>query len=67
MPDAYDPRSAVQEFAPGCLLTRDIEAALFAQWASNGHQPLTSDQVIAITGTPPAFPSTMVWVDPNFS
>lgn len=50
----YDPRNALVDFAPGVVLTREIEAALVAQYAANGNQPLSSGQVLAITGPLPA-------------
>jgi hypothetical protein len=55
----YDPRSALYAFAPGLIMTRELEASLVAQYATNGYTPLTESQVLAITGPLPAFPSTI--------
>jgi hypothetical protein len=57
--DFYDVHTPLMRKAPGVLMTREIEAALLAQYAANGYTPLTTDQVLAITGTPPAYPSGM--------
>lgn len=57
---SYDPRSALFAFAPGVLMTREIEASLLAQYTANAFTPLTSAQVLAITGPLPVFPSTIV-------
>lgn len=51
---SYDPRSALYAFAPGVVMTREIEAALVAQYVSNAGAALTSSQVLAITGPLPA-------------
>jgi hypothetical protein len=56
---SYDPRSALYQYAPGVVLTRAIEDAIIAQFIANGNAPLTQGQVLAITGTPPTFPSTI--------
>lgn len=58
----YDPRAALYAFAPGVTMTRDLEAALVAQYASNNFQPLTFGQVLAITGPLPPFPSTIPYL-----
>jgi hypothetical protein len=63
----YDPRSALYAFAPGVLLTRELEAALVAQYASNNYTPLTQGQVLAITGPLPPFPSTLPWINPELA
>lgn len=55
----YNILTALEQFAPGVVLTRDIDAALGAQYAANGYTPLTSVQVLAIVGPLPAFPSGM--------
>lgn len=55
----YDPRGALSQYAPGVLLTRELEQSLVAQYATNGYTPLTEGQVLAITGPLPAFPSTI--------
>jgi hypothetical protein len=55
----YDPRSALPAFAPGVVMTRDLEASLLAQFQSNNGAELTSAQVLAITGPLPVFPSTI--------
>jgi hypothetical protein len=55
--DHYDVHTALLQYAPGFVMTRDLEAALLAQYAANGYTPLTQGQVLAITGTPPAFPT----------
>jgi hypothetical protein len=61
----YDPRGALYAFAPGVLLTREIEAALVARYAANGNAPLTRDQVLAITGPLPVFPATIPYFCPG--
>lgn len=53
----YDPRSAFYLYAPGLLLTRDLEQAIVAQYAANNFTPLTQAQVLAITGPLPAYPT----------
>jgi hypothetical protein len=55
----YDPRDALYAFAPGMVMTRALEASLVAQYAANNYTPLTSAQVLAITGPLPIFPSTI--------
>lgn len=55
--ETYDIHTPLLQFAPGVVMTRDIETALLAQYAANGYTPLTQAQVLAITGTPPAFPT----------
>lgn len=55
----YDPRDALYAFAPGLIMTRDLEQSLVAQYAANNYTPLTQGQVLAITGPLPAFPSTI--------
>lgn len=55
--DHYDVHTAMLQYAPGFVMSRDIETALLAQYAANGYTPLTQAQVLAITGTPPAFPT----------
>jgi hypothetical protein len=55
----YDPRSALYQFAPGLIMTRELEASLVAQYATNNFTALTQGQVLAITGPLPAFPSTI--------
>lgn len=66
MPDPnYDLRDALYSFAPGVLPTREIDDALAARYAANNYTPLTEDQVIAITGEPPEFPSTLPWIQPG--
>lgn len=57
--NGYDPRDALYAFAPGMIMTRELEASLVAQYAANGFTPLTSGQVLAITGPLPTFPSTI--------
>lgn len=56
----YDLHQALYEFAPGIMLTADIEAALAAQYLANGYTPLTQAQVLAITGPLPAYPTGLV-------
>lgn len=46
-------------FAPGLVLTRELDVALAAAYAANGSAPLSSAQVLAITGTPPVFPASL--------
>lgn len=58
-PSNYDFRIALAAYAPGVVMTRDIEAAMAAQYVANGNTPLTSGQVLAITGTPPTYPVGM--------
>lgn len=53
----YDFRQALYAFAPGVVPTREVDAALAAQYAANGNTPLTQAQVLAITGPLPAFPA----------
>lgn len=53
----YDPRNALYAFAPGLILTRELEQSLVAQYEANDYQPLTEGQVLAITGPLPPFPS----------
>lgn len=55
----YDPHNALYEFAPGVLLTAEIEAALAAQYLANGYTPITQAQVLAITGPLPAYPTKL--------
>lgn len=55
----YDFRTALYAFAPGVLLTRDLEAALGAQYVANAYTPLTQAQVLAIAGPLPAFPTKL--------
>lgn len=57
--EQYDVHTPLLQYAPGIVMTRDIETALLAQYAANGYTPLTSAQVIAITGTPPAALTTI--------
>lgn len=65
-PGNYDFRATFYTYAPGVLLTRDIDAALGAQYAANGYTPLTQSQILAIAGTLPTFPATMKrFVDSN--
>lgn len=54
-----DFREALATYAPGVVMTRDIETAMAAQYVANGNTPLTSGQVLAITGAPPAYPTGM--------
>lgn len=49
----YDPRAALYAFAPGLIMTRELEQSLVAQYATNGFTPLTQPQVLAITGPLP--------------
>jgi hypothetical protein len=58
-PRQIDFRDAFYTYAPGVLLTRDIETALGAQYAANGNTPLTQGQVLAIVGPLPAYPTGM--------
>jgi hypothetical protein len=51
--NGYDPRAALYAFAPGLIMTRELESALVAQYATNGYTPLTQAQVLAITGPLP--------------
>ncbi len=53
----YDPHAALYQFASGVVLTGEIEAALAAQYQANAYTPLTEQQVLAITGPLPAYPS----------
>lgn len=55
----YDVHAAFYQFAPGLVLTETIEAALAAQYQTNGYTPLTSAQVLAITGPLPVYPSSL--------
>lgn len=55
----YDTHAALYQFAPGVLLTAEIEAALAAQYQANGYTPLTQDQVLAITGPLPVYPTKL--------
>lgn len=57
---ADDFRAALALYAPGVVMTRDIETAMAAQYVANGNTPLTSGQVLAITGTPPVFPTHII-------
>lgn len=77
---SYDPRSALALFAPGVVLTRDLEAALAQQYQTNGFTPLTSSQVLSLAlplisegnppqytpGPPPAQPILMPGASPVF-
>jgi hypothetical protein len=63
----YDPRSALLAYAPGVVLTREIELALLRQFAVNNSAPLTSAQVLAITGPLPVFPSTIPYIPQEFA
>lgn len=51
--NGYDPRAALYVFAPGLIMTRELEQSLVAQYAANGYTPLTQGQVLAITGPLP--------------
>ncbi|HEV2187512.1 MAG TPA: hypothetical protein VGR70_09905 [Stellaceae bacterium] len=78
---SYDPRSALALFAPGVVLTRDLEAALAQQYQTNGFTPLTQAQVLALAqplipegnppeytaGPPPAQPILMPGASPVFA
>lgn len=57
--DFYDVHTALYSFAPGVVMTRDLEKALLAQYAANGFTPLTQGQVLALTGPLPAYPTGM--------
>lgn len=51
---SYDPRSALQAYAPGVVLTREVEQSLVQRYADKGCQPLTAADVLAITGPAPS-------------
>lgn len=55
----YDVLTPLYLYAPGVVPTRDIYDGLEAQYAANGYTPITPEQVVAITGTPPAYPTGM--------
>src|SRR5215471_2224892 len=57
---AYDVQTALYTFAPGVVPTREITTALWAQYEANGYEPLTREQVLAITGAPPSYPKSMM-------
>ena len=44
---------------PGIILLREQNDALWAAFAANGNVPLTSAQVLAITGPAPVYPTTL--------
>lgn len=58
-PRQIDFRAAFYAYAPGVVLTRDIETALAAQYVANGNVPLTQGQVLAIVGPLPTYPVGM--------
>ena len=49
---------------PGIVRTRAIDDGLTAAWAANGYRPLSSAQILAVTGPAPAFP-TLLCPDPD--
>jgi hypothetical protein len=56
-PMFYDWHTALLAYAPGVVITRDIELALSQQFEANGEQPLTQAQVLAIVqAVPPLQP-----------
>jgi hypothetical protein len=50
----YDILSALYTYAPGVEAQRAIIDGLEAAYAAGDYQPLTSAQVLAVTGPPPA-------------
>jgi hypothetical protein len=56
-PMFYDWHTDLLAYAPGVVVTREIEAALSAQFEANGELPLTQAQVLAIVqAVPPLQP-----------
>lgn len=55
--EQYDVHAQLLQFAPGVVMTREVETAMLAQYAANGYVPLSQAQVLAITGPLPAFPT----------
>jgi hypothetical protein len=59
----YNP---VDYLPPGIVLQRDIQDGLNAAWVANGYQPLTPEQILAVTGPAPVFPTTLPrYIDSN--
>lgn len=56
---SYDLIAAIDTLAPGIVLQRATLDGVAAAWAANGFQPLTQDQVVAVTGPLPIFPTTI--------
>lgn len=57
MPDVaatYDWHTTLLAYAPGVVISRDIEAAIGAQFEANGEEPLTQAQMLAIVEAVPA-------------
>lgn len=53
----YSLRSALYAAAPGVVPTREVDDAMAAQYIANGYTPLTTPQILAITGPLPAYPA----------
>lgn len=51
--DFYSIFDALGTYAPGVVMTRELEASLTAQYQANGFTPLTQPQVLALTGALP--------------
>lgn len=64
--DSYDPRAALYAFAPGILLTREIEQSLVERYEQKGNLPLNADDVLAITGPLPPIPTSIPYYPPEF-
>lgn len=58
-PRPIDFRDAFYAYAPGVLLTRELDDALGAQFMLNGGAALSQSQVLAIVGPLPAFPTSV--------
>jgi len=43
----------------GVVLTREIEQGLAQAYYANGWEPLTQDQIIAVTGPSPPYPASL--------
>ena len=55
----YDLRANFYLYAPGSVATSDSDAAMAAQYAANGYQPVTQAQVLAIAGGPAPAPNPL--------
>jgi hypothetical protein len=56
----YDLRANFYLYAPGVVPTSDTDAAMGAQYAANGYQPVTQAQVLAICGgSLPPYPNPL--------
>ena len=58
-PDPTYDLLACLQLAPGVVLTQAVHDGLAAAYLAGGYVPLTQAQVLAVTGTPPAYPTSL--------